>query len=266
MAMTPNTQMIWTGQGPVQIGTFDLTRGRADQGYLVDVMRVGCGNSSLTTSISRETRELKESCSGQRMTLKQFETGKSMAVSLSMFQFSGRTLAAALFGAAVEKAAGTVTGEVLPLLSPGDYFNLRYPRASSIVIQDSTDPTPVVYVEDTHYVVEDAAHGRCRLIAHPAAHEEPVTVDYAYGASVNIRAFSQTSVERGLIFNGINGDGQRARLIIPRTSIALDGDFSWISEEEATLTLSGQALFVSELESDDDYGGFARVTLFDDAA
>lgn len=261
--MTPSTQMIWTGQGPVQIGTFDMTRGRADQAYLVDVYRVGCGNSSLTTNVSRETRELRETCSGQRMTLKQFETGKSMAVSLSMFQFSGRSLAAALFGEAIEKASGTVTGEVLPELAAGDYVNLRYPKASSIVISDSADPTPAVYVKDTHYAEDDAAHGRLRLIAHPAGHVEPLTVDYAYGASVNIRAFSRTSVERGIIFNGVNQDGQKARLIIPRTSLALDGDFGWIAEEEATLTLSGQALFVSELETDTDYGGFARVTLFD---
>jgi len=265
MAMTPGTPMIWTGQGPVQIGTFDLVRGRPDQACLVDVYRVGCGNSSLTTNVTRETRDLRETCSGQRMTLKQFETGKQMAVSLSMFQFSGRSLAAALFGEALVKAPGTVTGEVLPQLAAGDYFNLRYPKASSIVISDGADPTPATYVEGTHYAVEDAAHARLRLLAHPAGHVEPLAVDYAYGESVNIRAFSKTNVERGLIFNGVNQDGQRARLIIPRTSLALDGDFGWIAEEEATLTLSGQALFVSELESDDDYGGFARVTLFDNA-
>lgn len=266
MALTKDTPIIWAGQGPVMIGTFDLTRGKKDQGYLVDVYRVGCGNSALTTSVSRETRDIKESCSGQRSTLKQIETAKTMEVSLAMYQFSGRTLAAALFGEALTKAAGTVTSEPLPELAPGDYFTLRYPKASSIVITDATPSTPITYVAGTHYEVEDPLHGRCRLIAHPNDHVEPLSVDYSYGASVNIKAFSKTSVEKGIIFNGVNGDGQRARLIIPRTSLALNGDISWISEEETTITLSGQALYVPELETDSDYGGFARVTLFDDAA
>ncbi|THF60906.1 phage tail tube protein [Pseudothauera rhizosphaerae] len=263
--MTPNTPIIWTGQGPVQIGTFDLSRGVADSAYLVDVYRVGCGNSALTTSVAVEKRTIQETCSGQRATLDEFPTGKTMNVSLSMVQFSGRTLAAALFGAAVTKAAGTVTGEVLPELAVGDYVNLRYPKASSIVITDSKEGSPSTYVEGTHYEIEDAAHARLKLLAHPVDHEEPLEVDYTYGENVNIRAFSQSTVERGIIFNGINHAGQRGRLIIPRSSLSLDGDFSWISSEEATLTLSGQALYVPELESDDDYSGFARVTLFDDA-
>jgi hypothetical protein len=263
MALTANTPIIWAGQGPVQIGTFDLDRGKPDQAYLVDVYRVGCGTSQLTTSVATETKTLQETCSGNRATLKEYTSSQAMNISLAMFQFSGRTLAAALFGEAVASAAGTVTDETLPLLVEGDYFNLRHVKASDIVISDSTTGTALEYVEDTNYAVEDAAHGRIRLIAHIDNHVEPLKVDYSYGDSVNIRAFSRQNVERGIIFDGVNQDGQKARLIIPRTSLTLNGDFSWISAEEVTLTLSGQALYVSELESDDDYSGFARVTLFD---
>lgn len=259
--MQVNDSMIWDGQGPVMIGRYDPVNGSADSGYLVDVYRIGCGTSSLTTSLSVEKAQVKESCSGQRLTLKERITGKSLSVSLSLVQFSGRTLAAAFYGAAALRAAGTVTDEVLPALAAGDYFNLRHPQASSIVIEDSTAGTPVVYVEDTHYVVEDAAHGRCRLIDHPASHTEPLKVDYAYGEYTNIAAFSSANVERGIIFNGINDSGQKARLIIPRISLAMGGDFGWISDDAATLELSGAALFVQEMESDADYGGFARISL-----
>lgn len=261
--MDKNTPMIWSGQGPVMIGTYDPVNGRADSGYLTNLYRIGCGTSTLSTSISRNTKDISESCSGQRLTLKQLETGKSMSVSLAMVQFSGRTLAAALFSEAQEKAGGTVTDEQLPLLAPGDYFTLRHPRVSSLVIADSTGGTPLAYVENTHYVVEDALHARCRLIAHPDNHVEPLKVDYTYGAYVNMAAFSRTNVERGIIFNGINQDGQRGRIIIPRIPLALNGDFAWVGNEESTLTLSGNALYVPELDSDDDYGGFARVSLFD---
>ncbi|MDR0717515.1 MAG: hypothetical protein LBF50_08875 [Azoarcus sp.] len=263
MALTGNTPIIWTGQGPVQIGTFDLERGTPDQGYIVDAYRIGCGTTALTTSVAVEKKQLKESCSGQRATLAEFITSQTMSVSLQLIQFSGKTLAAALFGDAVAVPAGTVTDEILPELAAEDYFNLRHVKASNIVITDSTASTPIEYVEGTHYEVEDAAQGRIKLIAHPANHVEPVKVDYAYGDSVNIKVFSRPSVERGIIFDGLNSAGQKARLIIPRVTLTLDGDFSWIGEEETTLTLSGQALYVAELENDPVYSGFARITLFD---
>lgn len=259
--MTPQTPIIWDGQGPVLIGRYDPINGTPDMGYLVDLYRIGCGTSSLTTSLSVEKEQIKESCSGQRLTLKERTTGKSLSVSLSMVQFSGRTLAAAFFGDAVLKAAGTVTDEVLPELSPGDYFTLRHPKVSSVVIEDSTAVTPLVYVADTHYVIEDADHARCRLIAHPAAHEEPLKVDYAYGEYTNVAAFSAPNVERGIIFNGVNDDGQKARIVIPRVSLAMGGDFAWIGDSEASLELSGEALYVSEMEGDAEYGGFMRISL-----
>lgn len=106
-----------------------------------------------------------------------------------------------------------------------------------------------------------ARHGRYRLLAHPTGHVEPLRADYAYGAYTNIAAFTAPNVERGIIFNGINGDGQRARIIIPRISLSLDGDFGWISDEAAALKLSGEALFVSEIQDDADWGGFMRVSL-----
>ena len=45
-------------------------------------------------------------------------------------------------------------------------------------------------------------------------------------------------------------------------SLAPSGDFAWISDEEATLTLSGQALYVPELSNDPDYGPFMRVSFY----
>ena len=259
--MQANTPIIWDGQGPVQIGTYDPVRGTPDMGYLVDLYRIGCGTSALTTSLSVDRSTLKETCSGQKLTLKNYITGKALSVALTMVQFSGRTLASAFFGDAVEKTAGTVTDEVRPELVPGDYFTVRHPGATSLVIEDSTVGTPLVYVENTHYVVEDAAHGRYRLLAHPANHVEPAKADYEYGAYTNIAAFTAPNVERGLIFNGVNGDGQRARIIIPRIALALDGDFGWIVDEAAELSLSGEAQYVSEMESDEEYGGFMRISL-----
>ena len=258
-----STSMIWNGQGPVHVGTYDPVKGRPEMGFLTNIYSVGCGNRTLTATPARETTTITESCSGQRLTLKEIETSKSLQIALSMVQFDSRTLARAFYGEAVETVGGTVTGEVLAELLPGDYFFLKYPRASSIVVTDST-ASPITYVQGTHYAVDDAHHGRCRLIAHPAAHEEPLKVDYAYGASVNIAAFSKANVETGIIFSGVNGDGQKARVIIPRISLAMSGDFGWISDEASELSLSGQALYVPELQADPLFGPFMRIDTMPD--
>lgn len=267
MPANVSTPIIWNGQGPVHIGTYDPVNGRADMGFLTNLYSVGCGNRTLTATPSRETSTLTESCSGQRLTLKEMETSKSLQVSLSMVQFDSRTLAAAFFGEAVHREAGTVTGEVLPRLAAGDYFFLKHPRVSSVVVEDST-ATPITYVQGTHYVVDDADHGRCRLLAHPAApaplHAEPLKVDYAYAGFINIAAFSKTNVEKGIVFSGINGDGQKVRVIIPRISLAMSGDFGWITDEASELTLGGQALYVPDLQTDPMYGPFMRIDTMPD--
>jgi len=256
-----STSIIWNGQGPVHIGTFDPNRGRPEMGYLVDIYSVGCGNRTLTATPSRETETLKESCSGQRLTLKEIETSKSLNVTLEMIQFDSRTLAQAFFGAAAVKDAGTVTDEQLAQLAEGDYFFLKNPRASSIVIEDAAG---TAYVEGEHYEVSDADHGRLRLLKHTDEHQEPLTVDYEYAGYVNIAAFSRTNVEKGIIFSGINGDGQKVRVIIPRISLAMSGDFPWIGDSAGSLTLGGEALYVPELAGDQDWGPFMRIDTMPD--
>lgn len=266
MPASASTSMIWNGQGPVHVGTYDPINGRPEMGFLTNIYSVGCGNRTLTATPSRETSTLTESCSGQRLTLKEIETSKSLQVSLSMVQFDGRTLAQAFYGEAIEKTAGTVTNEQLAQLQAGDYFFLKHPRVSSVVVKDSTSGTPITYVQGTHYVVDDADHGRCRLLAHPTApaHVEPLLVDYAYAGYVNVAAFSKTNVEKGIIFSGINGDGQKVRVIIPRVSLAMSGDFDWIRDEASELSLGGQALYVPLLQADPLFGPFMRIDMMPD--
>ena len=263
--MKASSLFMWDGQGPVMIGTYNPVLGRPDMAYLTDLYRIGCGTSQLTTEVTVETEKIRESCTGQRGVLKEKVVSREVAVTLSMYQFSGRTLAAALYGEAFETEPGTVTDEILAPLKPGDYFMARHRKIEDVVIEDST-ASPVTYVLDTHYTIEDADHSRMRLIEHPASHQEPLKMDYRYGDYTNIRVFSQPQVERGIIFNGINGDGDKATLFIPRISLSLSGGFAWIGDENATLELSGSAMLVPELENDPQYGAFARVSLMGKAA
>ncbi|MCL2346456.1 MAG: hypothetical protein FWC58_11475 [Desulfobulbus sp.] len=236
-----DTPFVYSGQGPVMIGRYDPVKGKPDNGFLVDLYRIGCGTRTLTTTVSRETKTIMESCSGSRLPLAELETSKSLNVALSLVQFNGRTLAAALLGSAIEQVAGTVTAEPLPSLAAGDYFTTRHPKISSVVIKDSS-PTPTPYIEGAHYQIESAQHARLKLLAHPATHVEPLRIDYAHDGYTNIPAFTARNVERGIIFNGVNSVGQNVRVIVPRISLAMSGDFGWITERPPT-----------------EVGGFARV-------
>ena len=69
-----STSMIWNGQGPVMIGTYDPVKGRPEMGFLTNLYSVGCGNRTLTATPARETTTIPESCSGQRLALKELET------------------------------------------------------------------------------------------------------------------------------------------------------------------------------------------------
>ena len=53
MPANVSTPIIWNGQGPVHIGTYDPVNGRAEQGFLTNLYSVGCGNRTLTATPSR---------------------------------------------------------------------------------------------------------------------------------------------------------------------------------------------------------------------
>lgn len=250
--------MIWAGQGPVYFGTYDATAGTPEMGYLTNLFKVGCANSVLTTTPKRETKTIKESCSGQRLDIAEIETGKSLEVKLDMHQFDQATLARAFFGQASSQVAGTVTAEAFPAgLTAGGYVFLKRPGASAIVLTDSA-AGPTTLIEGTHYKVVDAAQGVIQMLD-VATLTQPIKAAYAYAAYGNVAAFTATSVKTGILFTGINQDGDRARVVIPKVSLAMSGDFSWIGNEESVLSLQGMAFYVPELAADPLFGPFLRI-------
>lgn len=251
-------QLIWAGQGPIYFGTYDAEAGTPEMGYLTNLFKVGCANSALTTTPKRETKTIKESCSGQRLDIAEIETGKTLEVKLDMHQFDKETLARAFFGTASQVAAGTVTAEAFPEdLVAGGYVFLKRPNASTIVLTDSA-ATPATLVEGTHYKVIDAAQGVVQILD-VGTFVQPFKAAYAYAAYGNIAAFTATTVKTGLVFTGVNQDGDRARVIIPRLSLAMSGDFSWLGNEESVLSMQGTAFYAAELSADPLFGPFMRI-------
>jgi len=257
--MATNEKIIWDGQGPVFIGTYDPVQGTPEMGYLSGLYRIGCGTRTLTTSLTRETKKIKESCSGQRLDLMEIETGKSLEIKLELVEFDRRTLAAAFFGKDIVQTAGSVTGEKLPPVAQGDYIFLKHPRADNILISDSDTSAPTVLTENTHWRWDSQKHGAILILDVPTGITLPLQVSYDHESHVSIGAFSASKVQRGLIFTGTNQRGQTARVVLPRLSLGMDGDFSWIGDEESSLSLSGSALYVPELAADASWGGFMRI-------
>lgn len=249
--------MTWIGQGPIDFGVYDATRGVASQGFIVDKYAVGCANSSLVISVSSEKVELKETCSGNRATLKSVSLSSSMEVSLEMREFSPRELAIAFKGDSYDMGSGTVTGEMLVQVGQsaniGDILHTEYPFISGLSVYDSGG-APLT--EGTDYEVLSYDHGRIRLLSSVTG---PIMADYNYAQHNFMTALTGQDIERGLVFNGISGTGERARIIIPKIRWRMDGDFNWIGDDYATLTLRGEALYSPELATNPQFGGFMKI-------
>lgn len=256
--------IIATGQGPILWGEYNPAVGTPDMAYMTKLEEFPCGNRTLSTSLTQESTKVKESCSGNRLDLAEIPGSKEMTVSLELQQFTPRLLAHYLFGVAVDRTSGTVTAERLPAVAVGESVFLRHPNASSIVIEDSTAGTPVPLVEGTHYQVKSPKHSHIKFLALPVGAVQPFSVDYEHGDYVSIAAFTAPSlIRKGIVFNGINYDGRKLRMLIPCCSLVADGDFNWLSDEPTTMQFKGSVLYASELGNDPIFGSFARVDWLD---
>lgn len=250
--------MILTGQGPIYLGTYNPTLGQAASGYLTGVTAIGCANSEFSTSFSRSTKKIKESCSGGKLDFAEIETEKAAEVTLTMIDIDKKTLATALSGTLTANAGSTVTAEVFPTVAVGEVVSLKYTDVSAVVLTDSTG-TPVTLTLGTHYEIVSAAHGIVKILSLGTL-VQPIKGAYTYAAQGNITAFTAASVERGLLYSGINThDGKKYKLVIPRISFGLDGSINWISSEESPVTLKGSMLYVPEYATDLVQGPFMRV-------
>lgn len=250
--------MILTGQGPIYLGAYDPTNGKAASGYMTGVTAIGCANSEFSTSFTRSTKKIKETDSGSKLDFAEIETEKAAECTLTMVDVSKNMLVAALGGTLSAVAGSTVTNEVFPTVAVGDVVSLKYTDVSSVVITDSTG-SPVTLTPGTHYEVTSAAHGIIKIL-NLAALVQPFKAAYTYAAQGNITAFTAASVERGLLYQGINThDGKKYKLVIPRISFGLDGSINWISSEDSPITLKGSMLYVPEYATDLVQGPFMRM-------
>lgn len=245
--------MVYIGQGPLYIGDYNQTTYKVE-----NEVAVGCGNRVLSLSLSRETSEVKESCSGSRLTLMEYETGKAGTVRLEMQEFDEDMLAMALYGTAATIAGSTVAGEVMPTMVANGFYHTKYPKISSVVVKDSAG-TPATLVADTDYEVSHASYGRIKILD-LGAYTQPFKVDYSYAGHENIKPFSISSAIKAIRFDGIStADNTRVRVLLPRIAFSPTEEFGFLGDEAATLAIEGKLLLAEIPTADAILGQFGNI-------
>lgn len=153
---------------------------------------------------------------------------------------SDSNLAVALFGETGEKAFGAVVGETIDgnEVAPGAYVPLKYVGATNVVV--TTDAGPAVQGVD--YKVTPAGLEIMETSPLIVAGANLV-VDYQYATQGRVEIGTKNSIEKELLFNGKDSEGNAVVLRLYRVSIAADGDVQFLNDADfLTFTLTGTAL------------------------
>jgi hypothetical protein len=248
-----STPIIYSGQGPVYIGTFNSTLG-----VLANERSIGAANRVLKLSLERSTEKIKESDSGSRLDLAEYETEKSVNIELELQEFDSEMLALAMYGDDVAITGAAVSAETLPTVADGGFYHTRNPKISLVTVTDSA-VTPATLTADTHYRIDDAVAGRLKFLD-TDGFTQPFKVAYTFANRTRIKPFSETFIIRGLIFDGKStADGTRVRVFLPRISFSPTADFDLLTDTAASLKLSGSLLLADIPDNDPVLGKFGTI-------
>lgn len=191
-------------------------------GYTPQVTRIG-GQKALTLE------------GGTTCTTTTFD---GLEVSFLVRCASDSNLAVALFGSNGVKALGSVVGEEIPgaQVAPGAYVPLQYVGAKNVEIT-----TPAAAVLGVDYKITPAGieilEGTAVLVA-----GTDIVVDYDYETQGRVEIGTRNSIEKELLMNAKDQDGNAIVMRLYRVNIAAEGDVQWLSESDfVTFTISGVA-------------------------
>lgn len=176
--------------------------------------------SKLTLALKTDVIEHFESMSGQRSQDLRMIKQKSASVNLTLEEFSKENLALALYGAVVQGASGSVTGETIAeTIEVGQRNFLAHPKVSSLVLTDSS-ATPKTLVAGTDYTA-DADFGAVQFLTATGI-TAPVKAAYTFGAIADVGMFTAPLPERFLRFEGVNTAAGNEKWLIELYRVAFD--------------------------------------------
>jgi hypothetical protein len=235
----------YSGQGSLYVGTRNPTTGRPEG--LVAVGNV----PTLEISIEVEKFEHKESETGNRTVDLTIIQEQNATFNLVIESFSTRNLALAFFGTESEVTGAAVASEAQTLYQPADASDTD-PYKTPLDHINLNEAIPAVLVdsllaamtEGVDYEV-DYKNGSIWPLAawSGAALPDVIDIGYTHLGYPQMSAFTQTTIERYLRFEGINTVNDDAVVIdLFRAEFDPAQAFPLINDEVGQLTLNGTIL------------------------
>lgn len=221
-----------------------------------------------TIGLEAQNYEHFERRSGNDLSDLRLVTQLSASLTAVLDEVSTKNLALALYGAEATLATGSYTSGTpdtiaTTLPAAGDILRLAKPKASSIVIKDSTG-TPKTLVAGTNYSVLSADHGTIRIdnLTTGGPYVAPLKAEYSYTGGVNVNMFASSGKEYFVKIDGKNmADGGKPVLVElyrwspnPASNLAL-----FQQDGISGLELNGGLLYDSVRAADAVLGAFGRI-------
>lgn len=183
-----------------------------------------------------------------------------MNINYTAKHFKKANIARALYGSAVDVAAGTVTGEPHKAF-PGSMVKLAYPGATDVVVTPAGGGA--AWVLDTDYTLSPAGYPVFTEGGAAAAGDIDVEVSYSYAKHATIQALVQSGKRFRVVFEGLNEARSGKPMVIEAyrvnhspASLSVIGDefqgmdFSAKIEKDATKVGTGisQFLMIQDVE------------------
>lgn len=233
----------------------DNTRLFRGQGKLYFAERVGgkptgfefAGNvKELMLEPSVETKEHRETQTGNNSIDKVIETSLGVKISATFESFERKNLQRMIYGQIIDTEAGVITAESQTAYL-GKSISLENINAQTIdSITDVGGAT--TYTEGVDYEIENLpASMICILDGGTITEGQELEVNYTIGESEQIGAFTGVNKEYFLRFNGLNDAESRNPVVIeiPKARFEPVGDIPLINDDFAEYKVSGNALFDS---------------------
>lgn len=135
---------------------------------------------------------------------------QALSVNYNARHFNKANMARAIYGAATDVAAGTVTGEA-HVANPGAMILLANPGATNVVVKDQTGTT--TFVENTDYVINAAGFPEV-IEGGTITAGQSIQVDYAYAKHVTIQALVKSGKRFKMVFIGLNEASSSQKVVI----------------------------------------------------
>jgi len=231
----------FSGQGSLSVGVRDAN------GKPMGLVPLG-NVPNLEISIEVTKFEHKESETGSRAVDLTVVQEKKGTFTMTLEDMKASNLALGFWGTDSVVAGAAVSDEQVKVYHdkpvPLDFINVEGTTPAPVVGDDATPTT--TYVDGTDYTI-DLANGTITALSTGSITDlQTVFVDYTHNGSTKMEAFTETSLERYMRFEGLNTIDNTAVVIdIFKAQLDPVTGYAVINEDIAQMTVNGNVLLDS---------------------